>query len=147
VNPWFGLVVLALGAVILVTAVVRAAVRLAPRLFDGGGWTALAARYPAGPADGAPEFVRITVQVGAVRYRRLVSAWIDDAGLRLEVRFPRRVAVKLPWQELHPIGPARIDLATSGHEVTVGAPVLAVLRLPAPLWQAVTDRLKGSPCA
>jgi hypothetical protein len=146
VNPWVGLLVLALGGVILVTAVVWAAVRLAPRLFGGGGWTALAIRYPAPPADGAPEFVRITVQLGAVRYRRLVSAWVDDAGLRLVVRFPRRTAVKLPWQELHPIGPARIDLATPGHEIAVGAPVLAVLRLPAPLWQAVTDHLRGSPC-
>ncbi len=102
-----------------------------------GGWRRLVEEYPAPcPAQGQVH-KRQTLQIGAVVYKRCVTVGIADEGLYLNVW---RKTVRIPWQDFK-----RLEQATLYWQkvpmLTVGAPPLATVTVPSPLFELMRSRL------
>jgi hypothetical protein len=82
---------------------------LLPRLMKslggrGGGWSGLAEAFPSPSSPQGNLFLRQTIQVGRVVYKRCATVGITPEGLYLEVKipfFPRLKPLLIPWQKVN----------------------------------------------
>lgn len=115
-----------------------------PSIAPAGGWSDLAARFPAARGPEAPLARAATLMVGPVVWKNCVGVGAEADGLRLAVKVPFFGAVgnaplRIPWDEIVEIAPARLHWGAA-RLVVVGRPTIATLTLPETLFQAIAAR-------
>jgi hypothetical protein len=115
-----------------------------PSIAPSGGWSDLAARFPAVRGPEAPLARSATLMVGPVVWKSCISVGADADGLRLAVRMPLfggvgKAPLRIPWDEIVEIAPAHLHWGAA-RLVVVGRPTVATLTLPETLFQAIAAR-------
>ena len=110
-GPFLAIPILVLVALLALAAIAFVSVSLLKQLSTQmSGLTTLARLYPADDRPEGQEYVRQTVQIGAIRYRRCVTVCVNPQGLYLWVQ-PRLVQVRpifIPWREVKRTQGARL---------------------------------------
>jgi hypothetical protein len=109
-----------------------------------GGWLRLAANYPAGGVPEGRRHNRITVRIGAVRYRNDTTVILCPAGLYLAlapVPLPGHGPILIPWREIRGSRPATVYWRRY-QELIVGEPEVARVAVPQAIWDEAQAYLR-----
>ncbi|MBI3684133.1 MAG: hypothetical protein HY235_27485 [Acidobacteria bacterium] len=101
------------------------------------GWKQLAERYAAPRAPDVWHWLKQTVQVGKIRYRRTIRLSVQPEALYLqETGLMRHPRLCIPWQEMHSAS-ATCFYGRPSMRVCVGRPPVGTLEFPLDLYQAL----------
>jgi hypothetical protein len=131
------LIFLIVGASILFACLIAGGVLLVFFLLSKGGWRPLTEMYATPNLPAGLVIQRQTVKVGAVTYKRCVTAGIADEGLYLTIW---RRTVLIPWSEFKGIGQARLHWQRVP-VLTVGNPSVATITVTNDLFERMRGRL------
>ena len=107
-----------------------------------GGWSSLAARFPATSTPFGEKFTFAAAKIGGVRYRGVLTAVKAEQGLFLSVFAPWRLGhppILIPWTELKNPQPKKL-FGTDWLDVSVSTPRKVTLRFPESFVQGKLPR-------
>ncbi len=140
------LTILLFAVVLAGVGMIFALVAMAYWLFarQGGGWRRLAQRFAAQGTPDGQRFVRQTVQVGAVVYKRCVTVIISPGGLHVDAGVAARAfgnaPLLIPWNEIRHEQRVRLHWQTAVR-LSIGEPEIGVITLKSDLFQKVAPML------
>jgi hypothetical protein len=110
----------------------------------GGGWRRLAQRFAAHRTPDGQRFVRQTVQVGTVVFKRCVTVIVSPSGLHLDAGAVARAfgnaPLLIPWSEIRDEQRVRLHWQTAVR-LSIGEPEIGVITLKSDLFQKVAPML------
>jgi len=126
-----GLIIL-LSAIFIFVIVVWIYRSVLKTFAKGGAWGKLAEKYPVETEPTEISLPKQTIRVGAVRYRRCVTAGLLADGMYIAITLPAHAPLFIPWDEFHLMGKTRI-YARQALQWSIGKPEIARISFPMPL--------------
>ncbi|NIA28731.1 MAG: hypothetical protein GWP06_02315 [Actinobacteria bacterium] len=126
-------------SILLVLALVMLLYRLILKIFaKSGTWGKLAKKYPAETVPTGILLGKKTIRIGAVRYRRCVTAGLLQDGLYLATNLSGHAPFCIPWGDFYFMGKTRI-YSRQALQWSIGKPEIARIAFPGPL----SEKLKA----